>query len=93
MTHSQQIQIQASKEDLRGVYSNMMQVAHTKEEFVLDFFNIVSNNGILVGRIILTPPHFKRMVKALEENLRRYEESFGQISSSQTKEREIGFKP
>jgi len=91
--NQKQIQIQASKEDLKGVYSNMMQVLHTKEEFVLDFFNITGNNGMLVARVILSPSHFKRMVEALTENLKRYEENFGEIPSSQSPKREIGFTP
>jgi translation initiation factor 2 beta subunit (eIF-2beta)/eIF-5 len=88
-----QIQIQASKDELKGVYSNVMQVSHTKEEFVLDFLNIVGSTGVLSSRVILSPSHFKRMIRVLEENLRKYEEHFGKIPPAETPEREIGFKP
>jgi len=38
MDNQQQIQIKAKDEDLKGSYSNLMQILHTKEEFILDFF-------------------------------------------------------
>lgn len=88
-----QIKIQASKDDLKGVYSNIMQVSHTQEEFVLDFLNITGSTGVLSSRIILSPGHFKRMVKTLENNLKKYEERFGEITPAEGPKREIGFQP
>ncbi len=52
---TKQIKIQASKDDLKGVYSNVMQVSHTQEEFVLDFLNITGTTGVLSARVILSP--------------------------------------
>jgi len=88
----QQIQIKAKDEDLKGDYSNMMQVLHTKEEFVLDFFLVSPPTGILASRIIMSPGHLKRMIKALEENIRNYEEKFGKIQEAETPEGKIGFE-
>lgn len=90
---TKQIQIQAAKDELKGVYSNAMQVSHTQEEFILDFLNITGATGVLSSRVILSPGHFRRITKALEENLRKYEERFGEITPTETPEREIGFKP
>ena len=88
-----QIQIRASEADLKGVYSNVMQVSHTQEEFILDFFNIVGGSGVLAARVILSPSHLKRMIRALEENLKKYEEKFGPIILVQPPTPpEIGFK-
>jgi len=92
----QQIQIRSSENDLKGAYSNVMQVTHTQEEFVLDFFNIMGQTGVLSSRVILSPSHFKRMVQAMEDNLKKYEEHFGLISPSQSPvspPQEIGFRP
>jgi len=89
---TKQIQIQASKDELKGGYSNVMQVVHTQEEFVLDFLNITGSTGVLSSRVILSPSHFKRMIRALEGNLRKYEERFGEITPTEEPKREIGFK-
>lgn len=89
----QQIQIKAEDKILRGVYCNTMQVAHTKEEFILDFINIVPPAGQFVSRVITSPAHLKRIVNALKTNLELYEKSFGVIKESeQPDERKIGFR-
>lgn len=64
-TKPQQIQIKAQDEDLKGKYSNLMQITHTQEEFVLDFFLVIPPQGTLASRVILSPGHLKRMIKAL----------------------------
>jgi len=87
----QQIQIKAKDEDLKGDYSNMMQVLHTKEEFVLDFFFVSPPQGVLCSRIIMSPGHAKRVIGALQENVKKYEEKFGQIKEAETPEGNIGF--
>lgn len=61
----QQIKIKAKDDDLKGSYSNVMQILHTKEEFILDFFFTAPPEGILVSRVIISPRHIKRMMKAL----------------------------
>ena len=87
-----EIQIKARDEDLKGFYSNLMQIFHTKEEFCLDFFNVFPPQGILISRIIVSPSHLKRMIMALEENLRKYEEKFGKIEVAKEPEKIIGFQ-
>jgi hypothetical protein len=87
----QQIKIKAKDEDLKGVYSNLMQVSHTKEEFVLDFFLALPPEGILVSRVIMSPGHLKRMIKALQNNVGKYEEKFGKIEEAKTPDAKIGF--
>ncbi|MBD3208156.1 MAG: DUF3467 domain-containing protein [Candidatus Nealsonbacteria bacterium] len=87
-----QIKIKVREEDLKGKYSNLMQILHTKEEFVLDFFLVTPPQGILTSRIVMSPGHLKRMIKALQENLERYEDKFGEIESAQSPEQKIGFR-
>ena len=86
----QQINIKINDEVLAGKYANAMQVTHTKEEFVLDFMNILPPNGIVTARVITSPGHMKRIIKALQENLGRYEAIFGKIEEAEAPS-EIGF--
>ncbi len=64
---------------LPGVYSNQMMVSHTREEFMMDFMNLFPPQGVVNARVIVSPGHLKRMIKALQENLGRYEARFGPI--------------
>ncbi len=89
---TEEIKIRVKDEDLKGVYSNLMQVLHTKEEFVLDFFLTTPPEGILATRVIMSPGHIKRMLKAMEENLRKYEEKFGKIETAVVPEAPLGFR-
>jgi hypothetical protein len=87
----QQLQIKAGDEEMRGAYSNLMQIVHTKEEFVFDFFLNVPPQGLLVSRAIVSPGHAKRIAAALAENIKGYEEKFGTITGSELPEKKIGF--
>lgn len=87
-----QIQIKATDEKLKGEYANIMQVLHTKEEFVLDFMNVFPPTGTLNARIIVSPSHFKRMLAALIENLKKYESKFGNLEASEAPTSAIGFQ-
>lgn len=64
---------------LGGVYANQMVVQHTREEFLVDFVNLFPPEGIVNARVIVSPGHLKRMIRALQENLRRYEARFGVV--------------
>ena len=64
---------------LGGVYSNQMMVSHTREEFLLDFINLFPPEGVVNARVIVSPGHLKRMIRALQENLTRYEKNFGAV--------------
>jgi len=87
-----QLKIRVKDEDLKGNYSNLMQVSHTQEEFVLDFFLQTSpSQGVLSSRIILSPGHLKRLAKALEDNIGKYEKKFGKIEEVESPESEVGF--
>jgi hypothetical protein len=74
-----------------GEYANAMQVAHTKEEFLLTFLNIIPPAGRVCAKIITSPGHMKRMIVALEENLKKYEEKFGPVEKAEGPKGQIGF--
>ena len=80
----QSMQINTSDEISRGRHSNSMLVAHGPEEFIVDWLLQSPNGAHLVSRIIVTPGHMKRIVKALEENLFRYEQNFGEIKMAES---------
>ena len=86
-----QIQIKAQDEELKGRYSNLMQITHTQEEFVLDFFMAVPPQGTLAARVVLSPGHLKRMLAALQDNLEKYEGKFGKIHQAEAPEAPLGF--
>ncbi|MDO8283315.1 MAG: DUF3467 domain-containing protein [Thermodesulfovibrionia bacterium] len=62
-----------------GVYANSMTVTHTKDEFIMDFSLITPPVGTVNARVITSPGHAKRIIAALQENVRRYESQFGTI--------------
>jgi hypothetical protein len=76
------INIKAQDDVLRGQYANMMQVSHTKEEFVLDFMLAFPPQGELVSRLIVSPSHMKRILNALNDNVRKHENLFGPIEEA-----------
>lgn len=65
-----------------GVYANSMLVQHTGNEFVLDFALVTGGRGTIVARVITSPAHMKRVVAALDDNLKKYESAHGPISPS-----------
>ncbi len=73
-------------------YANAMQVNHNKDEFQLMFLSIMGGSGKVAGKIITNPGHYKRIVAAMSENLKKYEEKFGEIKEAAGLEKEIGFK-
>jgi len=88
-----QIQIKAQDEELKGKYSNLMQITHTQEEFVLDFFLVIPPQGTLTSRVIMNPGHVKRMIRALQDNIEKYEGKFGKVAEAQAPEAPLGFNP
>jgi hypothetical protein len=67
-----------------GVYSNLAIITHSPAEFVVDFVSIMPNvpKAKVKSRIILTPQNAKRLLKALSENVSRYEAQYGVIKDS-----------
>ena len=74
-----------------GVYANNMMVTHTREEFILDFLMVGPNTGAVTARVIMSPGHTKRMIAALQENMRRYEQQHGSLAAAEEPRGHIGF--
>lgn len=76
------IEIKADDITAQGVFSNFLNITHSPEEFFLDFLYINPTPpgfGKLASRVVITPGHAKRILMALEENLKNYEAKFGDI--------------
>ena len=87
------IQVKMDDEILKGRYANMMQVAHNREEFILDFMNVFPPTGVVTARVVTSPGHLKRIARALEDNLKRYEATFGTITEADSPGENFGFTP
>jgi hypothetical protein len=76
-----QVQIKADEKELVGQFSNLVMFHHTAEEFTVHFIYVFPNvpQGKLVSSVIVSPGHAKRILRALDENIRRYEKQFGPI--------------
>lgn len=76
-----QINIELSEEVAEGTYSNLAVITHSNTEFVLDFIRLMPGvpKARVKSRIILTPEHAKRFIRALEENLDKFEALNGRI--------------
>jgi uncharacterized protein DUF3467 len=91
----QQAQIKADEKELLGQYSNLVVVHHNAEEFTLNFVYMFPTvpQGKLVASLILNPRHAKRLLRALQENVARYEAQFGTLPEGPGPESEpkVGF--
>ena len=59
--------VKIGDEELKGRYSNLVRVTHTREEFVLDFINMIPPQGAVTARVITSPGHLKRLIRALDQ--------------------------
>lgn len=76
--------IELSEEIAEGIYSNLAIIAHSQSEFVMDFIRLVPNvpKAKVKSRIIISPFHVKRLLGALQDNIKKYEDKHGKIENS-----------
>ncbi|HTS44362.1 MAG TPA: DUF3467 domain-containing protein [Puia sp.] len=76
-----QLNIEISEEVAEGEYANLAIITHSHAEFVIDFVNVMPGTpkSKVKSRIIFTPQHAKRFMKALTENITRFESNNGKI--------------
>jgi hypothetical protein len=76
-----QLNIEISEEISEGTYANLAIITHSHAEFVVDFVNVMPGTpkSKVKSRIILTPFHAKRLMKALVENINKCEAANGTI--------------
>ena len=89
------IEVELSPAAVEGTYSNLVFIAHSASEVILDFARALPGvpKAKVYARIILTPQHAKSLLATLEQNLKNYETQFGAIKiPGGDKGRELGFK-
>ncbi len=89
MSTSRRRQMQINIEvppDLDATYSNFALIAHSASEIIIDFARVLPNTpkAKVYARIITTPLHAKLLLRALSENLEKYEAQFGEIKTPDT---------
>ncbi|HNT66202.1 MAG TPA: DUF3467 domain-containing protein, partial [bacterium] len=98
LQNPQQINIQLGEKEAEGIYSNLALITHSGAEFIFDFTRVLPGvpKTRIYARIIMTPQHAKSLLKALTDNISKYESQFGEIKITldQNKaEKQIGFQP
>lgn len=90
-----QINIELDEKTAEGVYSNLAIINHSASEFVLDYVCIMPGTpkAKVKSRIILTPQHAKRLLKAMGENIHRYELAHGEIKDTEQPPIPLNFGP
>ncbi len=83
-TKKGQINIELDEKVAQGIYSNLAIINHSVSEFVVDFVTIMPGlpKSKVKSRIILTPQHAKRFLKALNDNVKRFENAHGVIKDN-----------
>lgn len=77
-----QLNIELSAEVADGTYANLAIITHSHSEFVVDFINMMPGvpKAHVKSRIIMTPQHAKRLMKALQDNIIKFEANHGEIT-------------
>tara|TARA_R110002012_G_scaffold17930_1_gene66621 strand:- start:187 stop:504 length:318 start_codon:yes stop_codon:yes gene_type:complete len=90
-----QINIEIDEKVAEGTYSNLAIINHSVSEFVVDFVSIMPGTpkSKVKSRIILTPQHAKRLLKALGENVSRFENAHGEIKDYEQPPIPLNFGP
>ena len=90
----QQINIELGEKEAEGIYSNLAIITHSPAEFIIDFTRVVPGvpKAKVYARIISTPQHAKMLLKALKENIDKFEARFGEIKMD-AQNQHFGFVP
>jgi hypothetical protein len=90
-----QINVELDETIAQGIYSNLAIINHSHAEFVVDFITMMPGipKAKVKSRIILTPQHAKRFLKALAENISKYERAYGEITDHEQPHMPLSFGP
>ncbi len=90
-----QINIELPEDIAEGTYSNLAIISHSPQEFVVDFIRVMPGvpKAKVKSRVLLTPEHAKRFMKALADNIKKYEQQFGPINDKDFPNIPMNFGP
>lgn len=73
--------LQINPETALGEYSNFVLITHSASDFILDFARVLPglDKPNVCSRVVMAPDHAKRLLQALQENVYKYEQTFGKI--------------
>jgi len=94
-TEQNQLNIELPEDVAEGIYSNLAIIAHSPQEFVVDFVRLMPGvpKAKVKARVLLTPEHAKRLMKALADNIKKYEQQFGPINDREMPNLPLNFGP
>lgn len=77
----QKINIELGEKEAEGIYSNLALISHSPSEFIIDFARVLPGTpkSRVYARIVMTPHHAKLLLKALKQNVEKFESQFGEI--------------
>lgn len=77
----QQINIELGEKEAEGLYSNLAIITHSPAEFVIDFTRVLPGvpKAKVLARMVMTAQHAKLLLRALEDNIHKFEHKFGEI--------------
>jgi len=90
-----QLEVELTPAAAEGIYSNLVLIAHSPSEVILDFARVLPNlpKARIYARVIMTPQHAKSLLQALEQNLKTFESQFGPIKLPGVDEKNtLGFR-
>ncbi len=81
MDKRQQIKVELKEPEAEGIYSNWVMITYSPSEFVIDFGRLLPGlpKTRIYSRIVMTPQHMKRLLSTIENNIKVYEDKFGEI--------------
>jgi hypothetical protein len=90
-----QLNIELTEDVASGIYANLAVINHSPTEFVVDFIQVMPGmpKAKVRSRVILTPQHAKRFLRAMGDNIMRYEKQFGEIHDVEQPPIPLNFGP
>jgi hypothetical protein len=90
------INIELRPEEAEGIYANFAVITHSGAEFVIDFIRVLpgAQKSRVHARIVMAPQNVKAFVRALEENVKKFEAQHGEIKAARKDDgtKQIGFQ-
>lgn len=88
-----QLNIELDEKTAEGVYANLVMISHSPEEFILDFIRVMPGvpTARVKNRVIVTPHHARRFLRALHDNIEKYEAIHGEIEEREQPGQSIRF--
>lgn len=88
------LQVELSEPQAEGIYSNLVLIAHSNSEFILDFARTLPGlpKAKIYARVLMTPHHAKALLVALQQNVQQFESQYGAVKLlGENRGKDIGF--